>query len=85
MFVFSVGDGRLGFTDGAPYDAIHVGAAAPTVPKAVGTHNLPYMVLQSYPIYAYYCHISSQNLWYFLHNILKMEKKNLATVVKIDL
>lgn len=31
----SVGDGRLGFPDGAPYDAIHVGAAAPTVPKAV--------------------------------------------------
>ncbi|XP_076834088.1 l-isoaspartyl protein carboxyl methyltransferase, like isoform X2 [Brachyhypopomus gauderio] len=30
-----VGDGRLGFPDGAPYDAIHVGAAAPTVPKAL--------------------------------------------------
>uniref|UniRef100_A0A8B9KP00 Protein-L-isoaspartate O-methyltransferase n=1 Tax=Astyanax mexicanus TaxID=7994 RepID=A0A8B9KP00_ASTMX len=29
-----VGDGRLGFPDGAPYDAIHVGAAAPTIPKA---------------------------------------------------
>uniref|UniRef100_A0AAQ5YRX6 Protein-L-isoaspartate O-methyltransferase n=1 Tax=Amphiprion ocellaris TaxID=80972 RepID=A0AAQ5YRX6_AMPOC len=32
-----VGDGRLGFPDGAPYDAIHVGAAAATVPKAVST------------------------------------------------
>lgn len=32
-----MGDGRLGFPDGAPYDAIHVGAAAPTIPKAVGT------------------------------------------------
>uniref|UniRef100_A0AAQ5YGN1 Protein-L-isoaspartate O-methyltransferase n=1 Tax=Amphiprion ocellaris TaxID=80972 RepID=A0AAQ5YGN1_AMPOC len=30
-----VGDGRLGFPDGAPYDAIHVGAAAATVPKAL--------------------------------------------------
>lgn len=33
-----VGDGRLGFPEGAPYDAIHVGAAAATVPKAVRTH-----------------------------------------------
>lgn len=31
----TVGDGRLGFPDGAPYDAIHVGAAAATIPKAV--------------------------------------------------
>ncbi|XP_065144432.2 l-isoaspartyl protein carboxyl methyltransferase, like [Paramisgurnus dabryanus] len=30
-----VGDGRLGFPDEAPYDAIHVGAAAPTLPKAL--------------------------------------------------
>uniref|UniRef100_A0A673CN63 Protein-L-isoaspartate O-methyltransferase n=1 Tax=Sphaeramia orbicularis TaxID=375764 RepID=A0A673CN63_9TELE len=30
-----VGDGRLGYTDEAPYDAIHVGAAAPTVPQAL--------------------------------------------------
>ncbi|XP_027028169.2 l-isoaspartyl protein carboxyl methyltransferase, like [Tachysurus fulvidraco] len=30
-----VGDGRLGFPDGAPYDAIHVGAAAPTTPKVL--------------------------------------------------
>lgn len=33
----TVGDGRLGFPDGAPYDAIHVGAAAATIPKAVRT------------------------------------------------
>lgn len=32
---FSVGDGRLGCPEEAPYDAIHVGAAAPTVPGAV--------------------------------------------------
>lgn len=31
----AVGDGRMGFTEEAPYDAIHVGAAAPTVPQAV--------------------------------------------------
>ena len=30
-----VGDGRLGFTERAPYDAIHVGAAAVTVPDAL--------------------------------------------------
>lgn len=35
MPFFAVGDGRLGFPDEAPYDAIHVGAAAPTLPKAV--------------------------------------------------
>lgn len=35
----TVGDGRLGHPDGAPYDAIHVGAAAATVPKAVRTHT----------------------------------------------
>ncbi|XP_071894761.1 protein-L-isoaspartate(D-aspartate) O-methyltransferase isoform X1 [Anas platyrhynchos] len=28
-----VGDGRQGYPEEAPYDAIHVGAAAPTVPK----------------------------------------------------
>ncbi len=33
-----MGDGRLGCPEGAPYDAIHVGAAAATVPKAVRTH-----------------------------------------------
>ena len=32
---YIVGDGRLGYPDSAPYDAIHVGAAAPTVPQAV--------------------------------------------------
>uniref|UniRef100_A0A3P9A9C5 Protein-L-isoaspartate O-methyltransferase n=1 Tax=Esox lucius TaxID=8010 RepID=A0A3P9A9C5_ESOLU len=35
VFVIQFGDGRLGFPDGAPYDAIHVGAAAPTLPKAL--------------------------------------------------
>uniref|UniRef100_A0A3P9M3D2 Protein-L-isoaspartate O-methyltransferase n=1 Tax=Oryzias latipes TaxID=8090 RepID=A0A3P9M3D2_ORYLA len=30
-----VGDGRLGYPEGAPYDAIHVGAAAATVPEAL--------------------------------------------------
>lgn len=32
---FSVGDGRMGYAEEAPYDAIHVGAAAPVVPQAV--------------------------------------------------
>lgn len=30
-----MGDGRLGYPEEAPYDAIHVGAAAPVVPQAV--------------------------------------------------
>ncbi|XP_053612224.1 protein-L-isoaspartate(D-aspartate) O-methyltransferase isoform X1 [Plodia interpunctella] len=29
------GDGRLGYSEGAPYNAIHVGAAAPTLPQAL--------------------------------------------------
>ncbi len=29
------GDGRLGYPDKAPYDAIHVGAAAPEIPQAL--------------------------------------------------
>ena len=32
---FVVGDGRKGFPDDAPYNAIHVGAAAPTLPQEV--------------------------------------------------
>ena len=30
-----VGDGRQGYPANAPYDAIHVGAAAPQIPQAV--------------------------------------------------
>ena len=29
------GDGRLGYPEDAPYDAIHVGAAADSIPDAV--------------------------------------------------
>ncbi|XP_068109488.1 protein-L-isoaspartate(D-aspartate) O-methyltransferase-like isoform X2 [Hyperolius riggenbachi] len=32
---FVVGDGRNGYPEGGPYDAIHVGAAAATVPQAL--------------------------------------------------
>ena len=32
-----VGDGRKGHHDFAPYDAIHVGAAAAEIPQAVST------------------------------------------------
>lgn len=34
-FLSVVGDGRQGYPEEAPYDAIHVGAAAATVPKEV--------------------------------------------------
>nr|CAD7444907.1 unnamed protein product [Timema bartmani] len=33
-----VGDGRQGYKEEAPYNAIHVGAAAPTLPEAVSPH-----------------------------------------------
>ena len=34
------GDGRLGYPDDAPYDAIHVGAAAATIPQPVSIFYL---------------------------------------------
>ncbi|KAH8103032.1 protein-L-isoaspartate O-methyltransferase [Cristinia sonorae] len=33
--VMIAGDGRQGYAEGAPYDAIHVGAAAPHMPQAL--------------------------------------------------
>ena len=36
---YVVGDGRKGYSDGAPYDCIHVGAAAPTLPQPVSLFN----------------------------------------------
>ena len=33
--ILTVGDGRQGYAASAPYNAIHVGAAAPTLPQAV--------------------------------------------------
>jgi len=41
-----VGDGRLGFEKFAPYDAIHVGAAAPEIPKAVSSSLLDFTVFK---------------------------------------
>lgn len=35
----AVGDGRNGYPSEAPYDAIHVGAAAPNLPTAVGLYT----------------------------------------------
>jgi protein-L-isoaspartate(D-aspartate) O-methyltransferase len=40
-----VGDGRLGHAPGAPWDAIHVGAAAPTLPSALVEQLAPGGVL----------------------------------------
>ncbi|BFZ07334.1 hypothetical protein BsWGS_10373 [Bradybaena similaris] len=39
--VLVVGDGRQGYQPEAPYDAIHVGAAAPTLPEALITQLKP--------------------------------------------
>lgn len=35
----AVGDGRQGYPEEAPYDAIHVGAAAPKVPQEVRVND----------------------------------------------
>jgi len=35
IYIFLVGDGRLGYPNRGPYDAIHVGAAAKETPQAV--------------------------------------------------
>lgn len=37
---YIAGDGRLGWPNQAPYDAIHVGAAAPELPKHVRSEYL---------------------------------------------
>lgn len=37
---YVVGDGRKGYPPGAPYDCIHVGAAAPTLPQPVSAFNI---------------------------------------------
>lgn len=39
--ILVVGDGREGYPPEAPYDAIHVGAAAPTLPEALITQLKP--------------------------------------------
>ena len=36
---FAVGDGRNGYPSEAPFDAIHVGAAAPSLPEAVSFYS----------------------------------------------
>ena len=37
---FVVGDGRQGYSPDGPYDAIHVGAAAPVLPEAVSITSI---------------------------------------------
>ena len=41
---YVVGDGRQGWRDKAPYDAIHVGAAAASVPEAVRAYTRLYQL-----------------------------------------
>ena len=45
------GDGRHGYSSSAPYDAIHVGAAAPELPPAVSICLLTYFF--NYLIYLF--------------------------------
>ena len=37
--ILTAGDGRLGYPDDAPYDAIHVGAAAAVIPQPVSCNS----------------------------------------------
>ena len=39
LVLLLAGDGRLGYPDDAPYDAIHVGAAAAVIPQPVSPSN----------------------------------------------
>ena len=40
-----LGDGRLGYDADGPYDAIHVGAAAPSIPQAVSIMKYGYVIV----------------------------------------
>ena len=44
---FVVGDGRKGYAPDAPYNAIHVGAAAPTLPQEVLNSDISEVVLSN--------------------------------------
>ena len=44
------GDGRLGYASDGPYDAIHVGAAAPSIPQPVS---------ECYKVVSLFCAVSS--------------------------
>ena len=46
LFFCTDGDGRLGYSALAPYDVIHVGAAAEKVPQAVSTLYICFMFLK---------------------------------------
>lgn len=46
-----VGDGRLGYPEEAPYNAIHVGAAAPSLPKEVSRKKNLIFVEQNSEMY----------------------------------
>lgn len=56
--LISEGDGRLGYPEKGPYDAIHVGAASPVIPQAVNSSlnkkkKNKYVFKQFYYILAY--------------------------------
>ena len=42
-FVIIATDGRNGYLPGAPYDAIHVGAAAKSIPQAVSRNRIAFI------------------------------------------
>ena len=55
--VIKQGDGRLGVAELGPYDAIHVGAAAPILPPALVQQLKPVPSLKHPPptLYAHMC------------------------------
>ena len=62
---FEVGDGRDGFSPNSPYDLIHVGAAAPSVPpKVIAMCNV--IMSNRYAIFIKVWHVSWKNSWYLI-------------------
>ena len=67
------GDGRLGHPEDGPYDAIHVGAAAPEIPPAVSVHR---SLTNDYQLNGYYPHpLKGPHLSFLLYFYKNMTKK----------
>ncbi|KAI6108589.1 protein-L-isoaspartate O-methyltransferase [Pisolithus croceorrhizus] len=75
-----VGDGRQGYIPAAPYDAIHVGAAAPTLPQAlVDQLNAPGKMFIPVGIY-------SQSIWEVEKTVTgQVRKRELMGVMYVPL
>ncbi|XP_017893634.1 protein-L-isoaspartate(D-aspartate) O-methyltransferase-like [Ceratina calcarata] len=71
---FVVGDGRLGYPAGGPYNAIHVGAAAETLPQQ--------LIDQLAPGGRLICPVVAMEEYKGLQELLQVDKNSDGTVVK---